>query len=178
MALVAPRGLMMASAYAEGVGDAVGIEQAYRSVRRVYQFLGKPENLSLYLHEGEHALSTEDMERYVDFFDAVFGRKPFPRPETWIHGYSFDDYRRLSGDAVKATDLPECVPGDALQGINSEAAWKQRKSDIRSRIRWVLGDEPATVSYPARHTLAHGRIPSTAGALAYLYWPSRDWARG
>lgn len=78
MALVAPRGLLMYSAFSESQGNSFGFEQAYRSVRRVYEFLGQPEKVGLHLRAGEHATTAGDIENYIDFFDAVFGRKPFP----------------------------------------------------------------------------------------------------
>ena len=40
MAAIAPRGLMMYAGYAESAGNPLGFEQAYRSVRSVYRFLG------------------------------------------------------------------------------------------------------------------------------------------
>ena len=39
MALVAPRGLLMYSAFSETQGNSFGFEQGYRSVKRVYSFL-------------------------------------------------------------------------------------------------------------------------------------------
>ena len=54
MALVAPRGLLMYSAFSEGQGNSFGFEQAYRSVKRVYGFLGRPERVGLHLRAGEH----------------------------------------------------------------------------------------------------------------------------
>ena len=84
MSLVAPRGLLMASAFSEAEGCPLGFEQAYRSVSKVYQWLGTPNNVGLALRAGEHATTAGNIERYVDFFDTVFGRKIFPKPETWI----------------------------------------------------------------------------------------------
>ncbi len=146
MAMVAPRGLLMASAYSETQGAPFGFEQAYRSVRRVYQMLGRPGNLGLSLRAGEHATTAGDIERYIDFFDSVFGRKPFPQEETWIHGYTFDGWQALSGE--RAAHPP--------------------KGDVRERLRWALGEEPPSVPFPAAKTL--GGSPRTSeGWLADLY---------
>ena len=75
MALVAPRGLMMYSGYAESAGNPLGFEQAYRSAFRVYRFLGREQNIWLSLREGEHETTAGDVENFIDFFDAVFGRR-------------------------------------------------------------------------------------------------------
>ena len=142
MALVAPRGLLMASAYSETQGNPWGFEQAYRSVRRVYQFLKRPENLGLSLRPGEHATTAENIEKYVDFFDTVFGRKTFPRPEIWMHGYSF------SGGG----------PGP----------WPARTASIRQKLLWALGEEPPGLGYPARRKLEEPARTSE-GWLGVLY---------
>lgn len=71
MALVAPRGLLMMSAYSEAQGNSFGFEQAFRSVQTVYRFLGADRNLGLLLRPGEHATTAEDIEQYVGFFDSV-----------------------------------------------------------------------------------------------------------
>ena len=102
MALVAPRGLMMYSGYAESAGNPFGFEQAYRSALRVYKFLGREQNIWLRLREGEHETTAGDVENFIDFFDAVFGRRAQPKAETWIHGYSFDEWRKLSGENIDA----------------------------------------------------------------------------
>jgi hypothetical protein len=111
LALVAPRGAMMYAGYAESAGNPLGFEQAYRSARRVYRFLGHEENIWLHLRDGEHATTAGDMENFVDFFDAVFGRHPHPKSETWIHGYTFDGWRKISGETVDPLAYPRRAVG-------------------------------------------------------------------
>src|SRR5215203_5832106 len=106
MALVAPRGLMMYSGFAESAGNPVGYEQAYRSALGVYRFLDHEQNLWLSLREGEHETTALDVEHFIDFYDAVFGRRPLPKTERWIHGYTFDDWRRLSGTKIDPASFP------------------------------------------------------------------------
>lgn len=149
MALVAPRGLMLASSFSESQGNAFGFEQAYRASQKVYQFLGKAGNLGLYLRAGDHPTTAEDIERYVDFFDSVFGRRQFPPFENWLHGYTFDGWRKLSGESAPDT------------------AALRRKS-FHDRMQWVLGDEPGGVTFPARHE-ARGRVMTTEGWLGGFY---------
>ncbi|MEJ7605992.1 MAG: hypothetical protein WKF37_06935 [Bryobacteraceae bacterium] len=98
MAMVAPRGLLMTSAYSETQGSSFGFEQAFRSVRKVYRFLGAEEKAGLYLRPGEHATTAEDIELFVDFFDSVFGRSARPVPVTFISGYTWEGWKKLSGE--------------------------------------------------------------------------------
>jgi len=151
LALVAPRPLMIYSAYSESEGNPLGIEQVYRSVLPVYRFLGREQNLWLHLRAGEHETFAGDIEDIVDFFDAAFARKPFPKRETWIHGYTFDNWRRISGEKVDIRTYPRQQAGDYLLGgkaIASPAAWNQTKRSIRKRISWVLGEEPPGFPIP------------------------------
>ncbi len=147
MALVAPRGLLLASAYSEAQGAPFGFEQAYRSARRVYEWLGQPQRIGLSLRPGEHATTAGDIERYVDFFDLVFGRKNFPLPETWILGYSYDEWKKLSGA------VPPAPPPSAT---------------LKERVAWLLGEKPAGVPYPNVSKLG-GQVRSSSGWLADLY---------
>lgn len=90
MALVAPRGLMISHAYTETQGHPWAAEQAYRSARRVYRFLGHEGRLQLYQQPGPHASAPEDVDRYFDFFDNVFRLTTLPRTEIWVNGYTFE----------------------------------------------------------------------------------------
>ena len=138
MALVAPRGLMMYSGYAESAGNPFGFEQAYRSALRVYTFLGREQNIWLQLREGEHETTAGDVENFIDFFDAVFGRRAQPKVETWIHGYTFDEWRKLSGESIDAC----VVPGEPLpsrqptrrRGARRSSGRSARSRPVRARL--------------------------------------------
>ena len=152
IALVAPRGVMMYSGYAESAGNPVGFEQAYRSALRVYRFLGHEENLWLHLREGEHATTAGDVENFIDFFDAVFGRRVQPKIETWIHGYAFDEWQRLSGERIDASSHPV---GRFRQADDP--------AERRKRIEWALGIEP-----PGATRLATRRLPEGSAGGSWL----------
>jgi dienelactone hydrolase len=146
LALVAPRGLMMYSGYAESAGNPFGFEQAYRSALRVYRFLGREQNIWLSLREGEHETTAGDVENFVDFFDAVFGRRAHAKVETWVHGYTFDEWKQLSGESIDAASYPI-----TRFNLGDNAV------DRRKRVEWVLGEEP-----PGAKRLTASKLP-TAG---------------
>jgi dienelactone hydrolase len=148
MAMVAPRGLLLASAYAEGQGAPFGFEHAYHSVRTVYDWLGAPARIGLSLREGEHATTAEDIERYTDFFDSVFGRSAAPPPVDIILGYRYSDWLARAGKAAPPAPAP-AAPAAA-------------------RLAWALGDEPAGVPFP-NATEAPKSIRTSAGPLELLY---------
>ncbi len=161
LALVAPRAVMMYSAFAEVEGNPRGFELSYLSARRVFRFHGKEDNIWLHLRAGEHATAAGDIENFMNFYDTAFGRKKFPKSETWINGYTFENW--LASAKEKA---------DPLRFI--------KRPDVRDNIRWALGEEPSGAAFapkqrlselppPDNHWLAllYGRPLKVAGATAY-----------
>jgi pimeloyl-ACP methyl ester carboxylesterase len=179
MATIAPRGLMMYSGYAESAGNPFGFEQAYRSVLSAYRFLEHEENLWLHLRDGEHMFNTEGIEEIVDFFDAVFDRKPYPKRETWILGYTFEGWQKASREKITPIRYPKRSVGDFLnqedgRPITSAAQWEEKKKSLRQNISRVLGEVPPRVPFPNHHKLSAPSL-STDGWLATLYRrPAKD----
>lgn len=166
MSMVAPRGLMIASAYSEGQGAPYGIERGYRSVQRVYRLLGAEDKVTLQLRAGEHATTAGDIEEYVDFLDHVFGRPGGHRPETLTLDYQHQRWE-------KETAARRTAPKQMVAPINisralptDQAGWTKQKSDIRAALQTLLGDEPAALPFE----LAPGGKPST--------YPNDGWLSG
>lgn len=162
MAMVAPRGLMLYSGYAESAANPLAFEQGYRSALSVYRLLGREQNLWLHLREGEHATSAGDIENFLDFYDAVFGRGKRPKSETWIFGYDFDAWRQATGVRVNPTAFPQRSPGDYVD------AWQRRKPEIQRAIRQMLGDEPPRLPFAGKRKLSDTSW-SNESWLATLY---------
>lgn len=169
MALVAPRGCMMYTAYSESASNPFGYEQGYRAAKRVYDFLGS-DNLWLHLRAGEHPTTAGDIENFIDFFDTVFKRKPYPKWVTWTHGYTFEDWKRLSGETVDPLKHPKRETGAVVKtAAANPQTWQQKRGELRRNLIWALGEEPAGLRFPARSELA-GRAPMTdPGWLAGLF---------
>ncbi len=147
IALVAPRGLLMTSAYSESEGGPFGYELAYRSTRRVYQFLNADDKLGLHLRPGEHPTTVEDLEQYVDFLDRVFGRGRAPAPRTFIPDNNYREQR--------VTAPPRSAP-------------------IRERILWALGEKPPGVNFPMNaRKLSGTRVMTSDWLAAVLNRPLR-----
>jgi len=163
MALVAPRGLFMYSAFAESEGGPFGFEQAYRSVLKVYRYFHAEDKLWLQLRDGEHPTTAEDIELFIDFLDSVFGRKHFPKRETWINGYTFEAWKRISGESIDPMQYPRRTPGDYNQGN-----WEEKKIAIQQQIRWALGEAPAGIRFPASKELGK-EIRTSDGWMSLLF---------
>lgn len=159
MALVAPRGLMLSSATTEHQGNPWGIEQCYRSVQQVYEFLGAADKLAIRLRPGRHDTAARDIEAYVDFFDYVFGRTDIKPPQKLYYDYTFSKWLGISGERIDPLSFPSKGLDDLLTKpdggeVKTAADWQAKRQGIRKRIRWGLGDEPTGVTNPGPERIA------------------------
>jgi dienelactone hydrolase len=151
VSMIAPRGAMLCCGYAEQEGNPFGYEQTFRSAQSVYQFLGRGENLSLYLRSGEHWPSSEVLDATVDFFDRVFQIKTFPKLETWVNGYTFDKWLVSSKERIDPLSYPVKTVGDFLSSGSS--AWEAKRDELRQTVRWILGEAPPQLATPSEPRL-------------------------
>ncbi len=150
MALIAPRGLMLTSSVTESAGNAWGIEQAYLSARKAYNFLGAADNIAIDLRQGLHAPSMRDMERYLDFFDFVFGRGHIKPANELMYDYSFSKWLGLSGEIIDPYSFPnkgnDDILGSAQSGLIVDSIeWQKKALAIKHHVLWGLGEEPPSV---------------------------------
>lgn len=150
MALVAPRGLMLTSSITESAGNHYGIEQAYFSAKRAYDFVGAGENIAIDLRYGLHAPASRDVERYLDFFDFVFSRNDIKPQNELFFDYSFSKWRDLSGEAIDPLDFEVKGVDDLL--VSNEGAvidrvedWEDKKEKIIQNINWIMGENPPSL---------------------------------
>lgn len=162
MALIAPRGLMLSTAINEGASNPWGMEQAYHASQKVYDFLDAGDRLAIRSRYGLHSVSARDMEDYIDFFDYVFGRSTHKPDNRLLLDYSFDRWRKLSGEQIDLQDYPakdiddvESQTADSGK-IASVAEWDRKRDDVLKRIRWALGDEPPGVTNPGPKRFKEG----------------------
>ena len=150
MALIAPRGLMLTSSVTESAGNPWGIEQAYLSARKAYEFLGAGDKIALDLRWGLHSPAYRDIERYIDFFDYVFGRGGIKPDNYLFYDYTFSKWVGLSEEMIDPLSYPEKGIDDLLldakkKTIRNSSAWEEKVQDIRNRINWGLGVEPPSI---------------------------------
>lgn len=142
MALIAPRGLMLSTAKNEGASNPWGIEQAYSSAKKVYQFHNAPDHLAIRIREGEHGTHAEDIEAYMDFFDYVFKRSDQKPESKLLYNYTFEGWRVQSKEKID----PLRYPSKGIQIIDgknlSRENWLVKKAEIKQQLKWMLGEEP------------------------------------
>jgi dienelactone hydrolase len=163
MSMVAPRGLMIASAYSESQGAPMGMELGYESVRKVYRLLGAEDKVTLHLRAGEHATMAGDIENYVDFLDYTFGRSTGERPEAITFGNLYSRW------AKKGKNAPETQAFAKRKPVRlAPERWQQQKAEVRESLLAMLGTEPAGLPFGLPADGTPSRYPSD-GWLGMMY---------
>ncbi|WP_018616917.1 alpha/beta fold hydrolase [Segetibacter koreensis] len=170
MALVAPRGLMLSTAINEDASNPWGIEQVYDSMRTVYDFLGAGNNLAIRFRKGLHGTNGGDIEDYIDFFDYVFKRSTKKPENRLLYKYSFENWRRKSGEHINSKNFPiqnrnnllATATGEQIQSVKS---WENKKTGIQRLIRWGLGDEPPGVTAVGSNSFSNGESEAYFGSV-------------
>lgn len=155
MSMVAPRGLMIASAYSEGQGAPLGMELAYRSVQSVYRLLGAEDKVTLRLRAGEHATTAGDIETYIDFLDHIFGRPGGERPEALTLNDPYGRWVEQSGKAGAAR------PFESLEPVRlAPEQWAAQKDAARAALTAMFGTEPAGLPFELPPSGAASQYPN------------------
>jgi hypothetical protein len=92
ISLIAPRILLVHYSVMEQEHNPWSNEMCYQSVKKVYDFLGAGDNANIFPRFGEHAMSTRDLERCIDYLDLKFKRKNIPWENASYFTYSFDQW--------------------------------------------------------------------------------------
>jgi dienelactone hydrolase len=145
MSLIAPRGLMMVSSITEEQGNPWGIEQSYKSVKKVYHFLHADSNIAILLRRGRHQHSARNVETYLDFFDYVFGRSKIAPENRLYYDYSFEKWKKQSGENINPIKFPQIKNESFLEFAGSKSQ-KLMRDSLKKRIDWLLGTAPPGVN--------------------------------
>lgn len=141
MSLIAPRGLMMASAITESQGNPWGIEQSYKSVKKVYHFLDADSNVAILLRRGRHQHAARNVEDFLDFFDYVFGRSKIAPENRLYYDYSFEKWKEKGGENIDPLKFSPIKNITSLKYADAKSLGV-RQDSLRKRIHWLLGDTP------------------------------------
>jgi len=134
MALIAPRRCMIHTAHQDDGDPTFGVERTYLEGRKVYELLGRPENLRVVYRTGGHDPITDEHRRVnLDWFDLSFGRgtaRQADFPEEFIHRFDWNMWKaRMSAEDLRVPFANNRSSADP--------------ADRRARILWSLGRPPA-----------------------------------
>lgn len=146
MSLVAPRGLMLSTANYESSSNLFGMEQAYHSTKKVYNFLNAEDNLAVVTRYGLHGVDANSIEGYIDFFDFIFGRNKRKPENRLFHNYTFERWLGISNIQINPNDYKIVEKGniDDMPHFTIEE-WEKKRNTIKDNIQWLLGNEPSGI---------------------------------
>jgi pimeloyl-ACP methyl ester carboxylesterase len=155
MATIAPRHLMIHTAFNDGSDPTFGVERNYLNAKKAYQFLGVEDHIYLSYRAGQHNPITDAHTKHMfDFFDKSFNRgtsnkKDFQ--EVLHHYFDFNSWQS-----------------------------KQRKEDlivakntsVEQKIKWMLGDQPESIDEEEEYHIR------TEAELGVPNWSRDRWNPG
>jgi len=124
LAAIAPRHLMLHTAFNDGSDPTFGVERNYLNAQKAYEFLGVKSNIYLSYRTGNHNPITDSHTKHMfNFFDMSFGigtakREDFP--EVLHHDFNWEEWR--SKQREKDLNPP----------INA---------NLKQKINWMLGEK-------------------------------------
>jgi len=131
IACVAPRAFLFSTALNDDVESTWAIEQSCSNARRAYNLLSAPGAISLLYREGPHATDAHDIERYMDWLDATFGRAGAALISAPMFP-TYSDWLKVSGEKINV---------GAYKPVSSETPRSSREATLKA-VRWMLGEEP------------------------------------
>lgn len=136
LATIAPRNLMIHTAYNDGSDPTFGVERNYLSAKEAFRFLGVPGHIFLSYRQGDHnPITPGHTEHMFDYFDMTFGRGTAVRedfPERLLHAFDWEAWKAKQRDSDLMLDSDATVP---------------------EMINWMLGDLPVTDSAMGGYSL-------------------------
>ncbi|MEX2567597.1 MAG: alpha/beta fold hydrolase [Cyclobacteriaceae bacterium] len=125
LAIIAPRNVMLHTAYNDGSDPTFGVERNYMNAKEAFKFLGVESNIFLSYRQGDHNPITQTHTQYMfDYFDMTFGRGTAERedfPEVLLHQFDWEAWQS------KQRNQDLTLDGNAT---------------IAAKINWMLGDQP------------------------------------
>ena len=139
MACIAPRHLMIDTAYNDGSDPTFGVERSYLNAKKAWLFLGKADNICLSYRKGNHSPVTDaQVEHNLDYFDLAFGRetaKVSDFPEVLIHDFDWQEWKAKQQESYLS--VPE-------------------QASVQEKIIWMLGEQPDSIKDAGQYHIKTG----------------------
>ena len=167
-ALIAPRNLLIHTAYNDDGDPTYGVERAYVAGSKVYELLGAEDHYRVDYRTGGHStgpnhITQAQRDRNIDWLDVSFGRGTATRkdfPQEYIHKFDWNTWQSRLGPEEKKSPFADTKPAS--------------NADRRERINWALGQAPAYVPYTGQYTFL---TPEESELLGHDRWRAADTAR-
>jgi pimeloyl-ACP methyl ester carboxylesterase len=187
LSLLAPRACLMGTGEHDKVGEVWGDQQCFLEVKKVYKLLGEENRLGFYVSPGAHEETPAMTDNYLDWLDMQFGRKPYTFENKLAYSYSFDEWKKITGEQLDKEKFPEKTMDDILKfdgkDIKTTEEWEKKSAYIKDQIRAVIGEltpyekinkvrvENETAIYGG---LIKADIPIDEKLIAHLTYPAKQ----
>ncbi|HNU51654.1 MAG TPA: alpha/beta fold hydrolase [Verrucomicrobiota bacterium] len=173
VACIAPRRCLISTALNDNVESAWAVEQTYHAALPVFRLLGVEDHLGLRYRDGPHATRAEDIEAYLDWLDAGFGRRKAGKtmastgPSAPVFP-TYAEWQKLSGEpgeprrAAWRGRVALGVPAGPPAAEGGDGGWDRARAELLERVGWVLGDAPPLAAVEAG---AYGAEPKPVATL-------------
>ncbi len=140
-ALIAPRPLLFHYSIVEPGLNSWSNEQNYYSVKTVYDLLNVPDRIGVHTRMGRHAVAARDVEATIDFLDIQFNRIDLKWTNQLYYDYDYQRWEKKHPvEKAAAADIGTVALKETYTDI---AAFDRQRTDIISKLTWLLGDEPS-----------------------------------
>jgi pimeloyl-ACP methyl ester carboxylesterase len=162
VALSAPRPCLLSIALNDGVESTWGLEQTYHAIKPAWDLYGEGGNLAILRRPAGHETWPATIERYIDWCDLHFGRRPAKGfPDRIIHPWNWQTWKARQ-KALPEPGRYEARPFGAVPA--SAAAWQARKAAVKDAVLDMLGKTPPCAPAPlADYGLEPDRIEAMLG---------------
>jgi len=148
ISLIAPRIVLLHYSIVEQELNPWSNEQCYQSVKKVYNFLGAAENVSVLPRMGEHEVASRDLERCIDFLDIRFKRKQIPWETKLYFDYSYSAWTRThKADSIASMKVKVVK---LQQHYTDTTQYDTQRKLIFANLEWLLGKEPSGVKHAGK----------------------------
>ncbi len=141
-ALIAPRNLLMDTAYYDDGDSTYAVERGYYESSKVYNLLGVEDHYRVAYRDGWHDPITQpQVDRNIDWLDASFGRGTATKnqfPQEYIHKFDWNAWQAKLSPQQKQNPFPNITPAN--------------NADRKARIQWSLGTAPAKTPFAGQRT--------------------------
>lgn len=188
LGLIAPRFMLSQSADNDPCDPTYAVEHAYQAGKKVYQFLGKEENIRIRWRPGEHH-GYETIDMYFDWYDLNFNRIPGKTindmfPEVLYHTFNWTAWntnpRNVHSKPPAVTDpLPSRVSW--LTGLTDQpvglvlspaGSYTVSFQPYMEEMLHRKNDLYTVIDGTAKMTISFGR-----GLIGDLYFPANKSAK-
>jgi pimeloyl-ACP methyl ester carboxylesterase len=141
-ALIAPRHVLMDTAYQDDGDPTYAVERGYEESSKVFRLLGVEDHCRIDFRDGWHnPITPARVNRNLDWFDAAFKRGSATKsafPQKYVHKFDWDAWQAQLTPQEKQNPFTNPAPRD--------------NADRKARILWALGQPPAKQPFVGRRT--------------------------